>query len=172
MIDAPSPSVPSSRLHDAGSFRARLDDACAAASSGGTPLSLLAIGLDGPEHPSGDADSALMDAVAGAVLGVVRGTDHVIRHDDSGAAFAVLLDGAGLVAAVAVAERALAAIRAVAVESGGGTLRVGASAGLASTEEGVGCSADLLSRAVAALGAARRAGGNRVSLVEGAPSGG
>jgi GGDEF domain-containing protein len=78
----------------------------------------------------------------------------------------VLLGGAGLVAALGVGERVLRAIREIHVPTADGEARIRASAGLASTEEGILDADELLTRATAALGAARRAGGDRPAVWE------
>ncbi|HEX8696494.1 MAG TPA: GGDEF domain-containing protein [Longimicrobium sp.] len=176
MLDALSVSDPLTGLKNLRYFHARLEEACAAAARDGTPLSLLVVGLDRFEavadrHGRSAAEQVLAEA-AHAVSRAVRGTDTAARLGGTaahtgGEEFAVLLPGAGLVAAIGVGERILRAVREVRVELPEEEVRVTASAGVASTEEGCTAPGDLHARADAALESARRAGRDRLGVLDG-----
>ena len=177
MLDALSVSDPLTGLKNLRYFHARLEEACAAAARDGTPLSLLVLGLDRFEavadrYGRSAAERVLAEA-AHAVSRAVRGTDTAARLGGAaahtgGEEFAVLLPGAGLVAAIGVGERILRAVREVRVElPEEEEVRVTASAGVASTEEGCTAPGDLHARADAALEAARRAGRDRLGVLDG-----
>ena len=174
MLDALSVSDPVTGLKNARYFRARLAEAWAHAATRHEPLSLVVIDLDRFKdvndtwgHPTGDR---VLLAVARALSTAVRGGDTTARLGDDtarmgGEEFAVLLTGTGLLAAVSVAERLLDAVRALRIPAdGGGEVRVTASAGLASSEEGAASPDDLYARADAAMYAAKHAGRDRLAL--------
>lgn len=161
MPDAPPASDSLTGLKTPSYFQARLEEACAAATREGAPLSLLVIGLD----PSETAGERVLAGAARAVARAVRGSDTAAHID--GGRFAVLLPGAGLVAAIGVGERILRAVREERIALPEGEVRVTASAGLACTEEGCLRPGDLQARAAAALEAARRAGRDRLAVLAG-----
>ncbi len=150
-----------SRATTSGSLHACLDDACYHATDG-VPATLLVIGIDAVECGGDGGSAAVRQAVLGAAKASVRSTDHALPTDAG--EVAVLLVGAGLVAALGVGERVLRAIREIHVPAADGEARIRASVGLASTEEGILDAGELLTRATAALGAARRAGGDRPAV--------
>jgi len=145
------------------SLHACLDDACYHATDG-VPSTLLVIGIDAVEGGVDGGSAAVREAVRGVVTASVRATDQALPTE--GGEMAVLLAGAGLVAALGVGERVLRAIREIHLPTGDGEARIRASAGLASTEEGILDGGELLTRATAALAAARRAGGDRPAVWE------
>lgn len=165
MPDARSASA--APAHDAGSLNASLDDACYHATDG-VPATLLVIGVDcidcdEPGGADGAVEAAVREAVLRTVSSTVRGTDAAVPTESG--QVAVLLTGAGLVPALGVGERVLRALREVRIPTAaGGEARVHASAGLASTEEGILDSRELRARAAAALDTARRAGGDRAAV--------
>jgi hypothetical protein len=164
MPDARSASA--APAHDEASLHASLDDACYHATDG-IPATLLVIGVDcidcdEPGGADGAVEAAVREAVLRTVSATVRGTD-AAKPMESGEV-AVLLTGAGLVPALGVGERVLRALREVRIPTAAGEARVHASAGLASTEEGILDSRELCARAAAALATARRDGGDRAAV--------
>lgn len=172
-LDALSVSDPLTGLRNVRYFRARLEEARAAALRSGEPLSLVVLDLDRFKevndrfgHPTGDA---LLRRVAGAICGVVREGDTAARLNGGvarmgGEEFALLLSGAAGEEAAAITERILAAVRCAVVETSGGAVQVSASAGVASLD-GAGVSADeLYARADRAMYVSKAAGRDRMTV--------
>jgi diguanylate cyclase (GGDEF)-like protein len=173
MLDALSVSDPVTGLRNSRYLRARLAEAHAHALRAGHAVSLIVLDLDRFKdvndtwgHPTGDR---VLVAVARALHEGVRGGDTTARLDGAaarmgGEEFAVLLEDTGLIAGVAVAERLLDAVRAVAVDTPQGPVRVTASAGLASTETCAGGPDELYAQADAAMYDAKHAGRDRLAV--------
>lgn len=170
-LDALAVSDPLTGLKNVRYFRARLEEARAAALRSGEPLAVVVLDLDrfkdvndGFGHPAGDA---LLREAAAAIAGVVRGGDTAARLEGNvarmgGEEFAVLLPGADEGEGAAVAARILAAVRAAAIETPAGAVRVTASAGVAALEGGE-TAGELYARADRAMYASKAAGRDRVT---------
>jgi diguanylate cyclase (GGDEF)-like protein len=113
---------------------------------------------DAHGHPAGDA---VLAAVAARAAAALRAGDLLARV--GGEEFAALLPGAGLPAAVEVAERIRAALAAAPVEASGQALRVTVSLGCAALAPEDADEAALLARADARLYDAKRSGRDRVA---------
>ena len=172
-LDALSVSDPLTELKNVRYFRARLEEARAAALRSGEPLALVVLDLDCFKgvndrfgHLVGDA---LLRRVAAAISSAVREGDTAARLNGSvarmgGEEFAVLLPGADEDEAATIAERILDAVRAAVVETAAGAVQVSASAGVA-TLEGAEVSADeLYARADRAMYASKAAGRGRSTV--------
>lgn len=135
----------------------------------GTAVALVLVDLDHFKrvndrhgHPAGDA---VLCEVASRLQAQVRNVDRVMRL--GGEEFALVLVQTARAAAVAVAERVVAAIRNDPVAAGGERrLAVTASAGVAALPEDATTSADLIAAADRALYAAKTAGRDRVVAAE------
>lgn len=171
-LDALAVSDPLTGMKNVRYFRARLEEARAAALRSGQALSLVVLDLDRFKevndrygHPAGDR---VLRAVADAMAAAVREGDTAARLSSvarmGGEEFAVLLPGAAEGEAVAIAARILDAIRAAAVAIGGVEVRVSASAGVAVLGSGALDADDLYARADHALYAAKAAGRDRVRV--------
>jgi diguanylate cyclase (GGDEF)-like protein len=172
-LDALAVSDPLTGLKNARYFRARLEEARAAALRAGEPLSVLMLDLDRFKevndrfgHPAGDR---VLRAVADAIASVVRDGDTAARLSGSvarmgGEEFAVVLPGADEAAAAAIGERILEAIRAAALMTDQGEVRVSASGGVAVMGPDALDADALYARADQALYAAKAAGRDRMSL--------
>lgn len=135
----------------------------------GTPLSLVALDVDGfgaINDLVGEvgADEVLR-RIAGALASSVRATDMVARvHGDQ---FAVLLPGVGKTAAFAVAEKLRSIVRALRIQVGGGytgDVQVTVSAGVASAHKGMLEGGDLIEAAESALAEAAGRGPDQVRI--------
>ncbi len=114
-------------------FHARLDEEIARAGRGGQPLALLLVDLDdfraiNNTHGHQAGDRALA-AIAAALRGSLRAGDSAGRL--GGDEFAALLPAADLPEALAVAERARAAIAGSALPAGDATIHATTSLGVA-----------------------------------------
>ncbi len=114
-------------------FHARLDEEIARADRSGRPLALLLVDLDdfraiNNTHGHQAGDRALA-AIAAALRGSLRAGDSAGRH--GGDEFAAILPEATLPEALAVAERARAAIAAIALPAGDTTIHATTSLGVA-----------------------------------------
>ncbi len=114
-------------------FHARLDEEIARAERGGRPLALLLVDLDdfrtiNNTHGHQAGDRALA-AIAAALRGSLRAGDSAGRL--GGDEFAALLPEADLSEALAVAERARAAVAGIALPAGDATIRTTTSLGVA-----------------------------------------
>ena len=114
-------------------FHARLDEEIARAARGGQPLALLLVDLDdfraiNNTHGHQAGDRALA-AIAAALRGSLRAGDSAGRL--GGDEFAALLPAADLPEALAVAERARAAIAGSALPAGDATIHATTSLGVA-----------------------------------------
>lgn len=148
-------------------FRLRLEEEHAAAKRKGAPLAIAVIDLDRFKevndlhgHQAGDD---LLAACAGAILSVVRKGETAARV--GGEEFALLLPGNDGEAASQAGERVRRAIGRTAISTAGGTARVTASVGVASSAEmGPMGPQQLYGAADTALYRAKREGRNRVAL--------
>ncbi len=114
-------------------FHARLDEEIARAARGGRPLALLLVDLDdfraiNNTHGHQAGDRALV-AIAAALCASVRTGDSAGRY--GGDEFAAILPEADLSEALAVAERARAAVAGIALPVGDATIRATTSLGVA-----------------------------------------
>jgi len=178
-LDALAVSDPLTGLKNVRYFRARLEEARAAALRSGEQLSLVVLDLDRFKdvndrfgHPAGDL---LLRAVAAALASAVREGDTAVRLGGSvarmgGEEFAVLLPGAGAAEAASVAARILDAVRAAGVETAGGEVHVSASAGVATLAGGLLSADELYARADRAMYAAKEAGRDRIAVWADAPA--
>lgn len=178
-LNALSISDPLTGLKNVRYFRARLEEARAAAIRARERLSLAVLDLDRFKdvndrhgHPTGDR---LLRAVAASIASAVREGDTAVRLGGSvarmgGEEFAVLLPGASVDEAAAVATRIVDAVRATTVDTPAGDLHITASAGVATLGEGALSADDLYARADRAMYAAKAAGRDRVAVWE-EPSG-
>lgn len=172
-LDALAVSDPLTGLKNVRYFRARLEEARAAALRSGEPLALVVLDLDRFKevndrfgHPTGDA---LLRTVAGAIAGGVRGGDTAARVQCSvarmgGEEFAILLPTATEEDARRIAARILDAVRAAVVETADGVVGVSASAGVASLAPDAASADELYARADRAMYASKAAGRDRVTV--------
>jgi len=114
-------------------FHARLDEEITRAERGGRPLALLLVDLDdfraiNNTHGHQAGDRALV-AIAAALRGSLRAGDSAGRL--GGDEFAALLPEADLAEALAVAERARAAVAGIALPAGDATIHATTSLGVA-----------------------------------------
>jgi diguanylate cyclase (GGDEF)-like protein len=144
-----------------------LDSMCAYAGRAGKPVSVIMIDIDHfkqyNDHYGHLRGDACLQAVATALAGSVRDGDLVARF--GGEEFSIVLAGTGPDEALAIAERARAAVAGLAEEHAGAprgivTISAGVSTVLPAGADGPG--EDLLRRADTALYAAKRDGRNRV----------
>ncbi len=150
-------------------FQVLLDQEVESARERRQPLGLLAVNPDGfalinERFGREAADDAIREFV-GRIRSVLRASDVVTRF--GGVTFTVIVPGAALAEAVAVAEKIRAAFREKAFLDG--TLRLVASAGVTAFEPGrveISTPADLVRRSDQALNTAKRAGGDRVAAWE------
>ncbi|HET7228414.1 MAG TPA: GGDEF domain-containing protein [Longimicrobium sp.] len=168
-LDELAVSDPLTGLKNVRYFRARLEEACAAALRAGEPLAVIVMDLDRFKdvndrhgHPTGDR---VLRAVADAIAASVRAGDTAARVEGSvarmgGEEFALVLPETTAAGAAVVAHRLLAAVRATAVATGDGDVRVTASAGIAALEPGDSAD-DVYARADAAMYASKAAGRDR-----------
>jgi len=124
---------PLTGLFNRRAFHARLDAELARAARGGRPLALLLVDLDdfraiNNTHGHQAGDRALA-AIAAALRGSLRAGDSAGRL--GGDEFAALLPEADLAEALAVAERAHAAIAGIALPAGDATIHATTSLGVA-----------------------------------------
>ncbi len=114
-------------------FHARFDEEIARAARGGRPLALLLVDLDdfraiNNTHGHQAGDRALV-AIAATLRGSLRAGDSAGRY--GGDEFAAILPEADLSEALAVAERARAAVAGIALPAGDATIRATTSLGVA-----------------------------------------
>ena len=137
----------------------------------GAPLALILFDLDNFKqvndtrgHQTGDH---VLRAVSDVLRGCCRGGDEAARY--GGEELAIVLHATDLPAAVAVAERARAAVAALElVDMEGRDLRVTTSVGVAALGAGIRDPQALIAAADAALYEAKRSGKNRVHFLAGA----
>ena len=146
-------------------FQARLDEEVARAGRVGQSLALIMVDLDdfgainnAYGHQAGDA---VLVAVAAALQASVREADVAARY--GGDEFAVILPAATLDEALAVAERARAAVAAIRAGAGATTVPVGASLGVAMLPRQARTGDALVRAADRAAYAAKDAGKGRVA---------
>jgi len=141
-------------------FHARLDEEIARAERGGRPLALLLVDLDdfrtiNNTHGHQAGDRALV-AIAAALRGSLRAGDSAGRL--GGDEFAALLPEADLSEALAVAERARAAVAGIALPAGDATIRATTSLGVAALPRHARTRDELIQAADQAAYAAKDAG--------------
>ncbi len=145
-------------------FYARLDEEIARADRSGRPLALLLVDLDdfraiNNTHGHQAGDRALV-AIAAALRGSLRAGDSAGRY--GGDEFVALLPEADLGEALAVAERARAAITAIALAAGDATIHATTSLGVAALPRHARDRDALIAAADQAAYAAKDAGKNCV----------
>ena len=141
-------------------FHARLDEGIARAGRGGRPLALLLVDLDdfraiNNSHGHQAGDRALV-AIAAALRGSLRAGDSAGRY--GGDEFAAILPEADLPEALAVAERARAAVAGIALPAGDATIRATTSLGVAALPRHACTRDELIAAADQAAYAAKDAG--------------
>jgi len=141
-------------------FHTRLDEEIARAERGSRPLALLLVDLDdfraiNNTHGHQAGDRALV-AIAAALRGVLRAGDSAGRL--GGDEFAALLPEADLGEALAVAERARAAVAGSALPAGDATIRTTTSLGVAALPRHARTRDELIAAADQAAYAAKDAG--------------
>jgi len=141
-------------------FHARLDEEIARAERGGRPLALLLVDLDdfrtiNNTHGHQAGDRALV-AIAAALRGSLRAGDSAGRY--GGDEFAAILPEADLPEALAVAERARAAVAGIALPAGDATIRATTSLGVAALPRHARTRDELIAAADQAAYAAKDAG--------------
>jgi diguanylate cyclase (GGDEF)-like protein/excisionase family DNA binding protein len=150
-------------LRNHGTFREELQATIGAR----TAFALLMLDLDDfkayNDRHGHEAGNELLKAIAEAIRGACRGTDHVYRY--GGDEFSLILPHARRADAIDVAERVRAAIRDVRM---GGRRRAGmrCSVGVAMFPEDASERGELLLAADRALYAAKRAGRDRICTAE------
>jgi diguanylate cyclase (GGDEF)-like protein len=144
----------------------RLDAACLRARGRGLPIALLFIDLDHFKlindsfgHQAGDA---CLRAVIGAVGPELRQSDVIGRF--GGEEFVVILSGADAAAALPIAQRIRERVANIQIEGFGRPIVLTCSIGVAASDTLRVWGEELLSRADAAVYAAKRSGRNRVHL--------
>ncbi|MFO0726596.1 MAG: GGDEF domain-containing protein [Myxococcota bacterium] len=167
-LDQIAVTDPTTGLKNVRYFRARLEEACAAAERDGGPLSLLIVDLDRFKavndrfgHPVGDA---VLRDTACAIASVCRREETVARI--GGEEFALLLPATDRGEAIAVAERVRRAVSQseTLVPGAAEPVRVTASVGVVSVSSRDDLRPDLvLSAADRALYDAKRGGRDRIS---------
>ena len=145
-------------------FYARLDEEIARADRSGRPLALLLVDLDdfraiNNTHGHQAGDRALV-AIAAALRGSLRAGDSAGRY--GGDEFVALLPEADLGEALAVAERARAAITTIALAAGDATIHATTSLGVAALPRHARDRDALIAAADQAAYAAKNAGKNCV----------
>ena len=144
----------------------RLDAACLRAQARGLPISLLFIDLD---HFKSINDTWGHQAGDACLLAVIRPIQAELRQSDvigryGGEEFVVILSSADSAAAQAIAARILQRVADLRVEGFGAPIRLTCSIGVASSET-LGVWGDqLVSRADAAVYAAKHSGRNQVRV--------
>ena len=141
-------------------FHARLDEEIARAGRGVRPLALLLVDLDdfrtiNNTHGHQAGDRALV-AIAAALRGSLRAGDSAGRY--GGDEFAAILPEADLPEALAVAERARAAVACIALPAGDATIRATTSLGVAALPRHARTRDELIAAADQAAYAAKDAG--------------
>jgi len=141
-------------------FHARLDEEIARAGRGVRPLALLLVDLDdfrtiNNTHGHQAGDRALV-AIAAALRGSLRAGDSAGRY--GGDEFAAILPEADLPEALAVAERARAAVAGIALPAGDATIRATTSLGVAALPRHARTRDELIAAADQAAYAAKDAG--------------
>ena len=132
------------------------------------PLALMMIDVDGLQeinrrHGHGVGDEAVT-AVASALRASGRRCDHISRM--GGAEFLVICPNTGTGSLHAVAERLHGAVRSLGIQAGGQSVPVTIGIGLASREADMHDPDALIRAADRALRAAKKAGQDRIRLVE------
>lgn len=160
---------PVSGLPGRSAFHVLLDQEVDSARSRRQPLGLVSVNPDGfapinERFGREAADEAIRELVV-RIQSVLRASDIVTRF--GGVTFMIIVPGASLAEAAAVAEKIRAAVREAPFLEG--TLRLVASAGVTAFEPGrieIATPADLVRRSDQALNTAKRAGGDRVAAWE------
>jgi diguanylate cyclase (GGDEF)-like protein len=144
----------------------RLDAACLRARARGLPISLLFIDLDHFKqindsfgHPAGDA---CLLAVIRPIQAELRQSDVIGRY--GGEEFVVILSSADAAAAQAIAGRILQRVADLRVDGFGPPIRLTCSIGVATSDELGVWGEQLISRADAAVYAAKNSGRNQVKV--------
>ncbi len=156
------------------SLHERLGTLCLAAKSGGRPLGLLMLDLDGFKlfndtygHVAGDE---VLLHIASVMRKSFRATELIGRY--GGDEFMVIMPGTRLQEAQAVAQRFLRDLEASPFCASGGFIPVAASVGVSALGEDVPHKEELIARADAAMYEAKAMGGRRMVVAdapEGAP---
>ena len=156
-------------LPDRPAFEARLSATLAPGGGTGSEHALILIEVDDfrlvTDTGGVAAGNALLQELGGVLRAALRLHDTVARL--RGTTFGVLLEGCPPDAARRLAETLRSRVEAVHFEHAGQRLRLGASVGLYPIDATTRSAADALSRADAALRAARQGGGNRVHVHRG-----
>lgn len=160
---------PVSGLPGRQAFNVLLDQEVTSARARRQPLGLISVNPDGfamvNERFGREAGDEAIREFVGPVRSVLRASDHLTRY--GGATFPVILPGANLVEAAAIAEKIRAAVRETMFL--GGRLRLVASAGVTAFEPGrieISAASDLVRRSDQALSIAKLAGGDRAAVWE------
>lgn len=144
----------------------RLDAARTEFRDKGEPVSVLFVDLDHfkaiNDHHGHLAGDACLREASRRLLGALRHSDAVGRY--GGEEFLVVLQGADLAAAAAIAEDLRSTLARAPVHAEGAQIDLSCSIGVASTGSDALSAEDLIARADAALYAAKRDGRNRVAL--------
>ncbi len=160
---------PVSGLPGRSAFHVLLDQEVDSARGRQQPLGLVSVNPDGfaviNERFGRDAADDAIREFVGRIRSVLRASDVVTRF--GGVTFTIIVPGANLAEAAAVAEKIRTAVRETPFL--GGSLRLVASAGVTAYEPGrieISSAADLVRRSDQALNTAKRAGGDRVAVWE------
>jgi len=144
-------------------FQVRLDEQLAQAQRYGKKLSLILCDIDHFKavndtygHPVGDV---VLRGVAKTLLKDARATDIVARY--GGEEFAVVMPETDAAGALVIAERIRERVKALAFETGQGTLKVTLSLGVAAVPDDAARKPELVQRADACLYHAKRHGRDR-----------
>ena len=150
-------------------FYHQAESECQRSARFGSPLSVIALDLDKFKSINDQLGHAVGDRV---LVSIARCLKKEVRDSDlvgrmGGEEFAVLLPETPLVAAAALAERLLARISAVRIETDRQTVQVTASIGVAEYQRGEDDFQKMLARADALLYEAKHGGRNQVRVSNG-----